>query len=682
MHLLLRNRKILPALLVLFFCVLPLTAHAEFTLQGAIIAIPGFFLYLAGTAFDSATNAFVLQMGGLITGSNSLGIGLGISIDKVWTIVRDIVNLTFIFGLVYVGFKTILNADTNTKKMLASIIIGALLVNFSLYISKVVIDVSNVTASEIYNNMGLEKFSNANTRLPELGIAGAFMSQMGVMNLIAVPNIKGDPTFVRSFGGDASITFAFGAAVVMLVATFVFLAGAILLTIRFGVLVILMMLSPIAFAATVFPGVEGWAKKWWQTLFNQAFFAPAYFFMLYITLTLAGSFVSKTSQFDKIFTVQGSLANEGANALVFFALIIVLLVASLIVAKQMGALGASRAMSFGKNLGNTARGIAGRNTIGRVSDAWAQRREEAGKSSTSTLSRIASAGAGSKFGGSFSRVQIRESDEKAERKRAQNEQAGAVTAAIAAGIKGTPTTDQQIDMERKIAGASTDQLVGILQDNKPTSNEYKAVIRNMSASQFDAVMKSKPEDLDDNAKAAIAKARHEAIRGIVMQTGKDAKNAAAPVGTRPGDILSEKEALREGIKKASAAQLKVLGSQTIIDNAADLSQSQIDDIKKSDFTETEKARILETRDRELINRFQAQPAGFFSKMREADVAELPKAILTDSYAVPEFTPGILSAIRPKLNPTERKKIRTEIEAGAGTRAAEDWLEKSPRGMEF
>ncbi|MDZ4284528.1 MAG: hypothetical protein U1A28_01755, partial [Patescibacteria group bacterium] len=257
------------------------TYAADWSLSGIIISIVGFLLRIAAGLFDSAINYFVLQMGSLVNGA------IGVSIDIVWKIVRDLVNLTFIFGLVYVGFRTILNAGYDTKKMLASIIVSALLVNFSLFISKVVIDVANVTAVEIYKQMGVGTVARAaNTKTKKLTTSEAFMVQMGIQNLVAAPHARGQ--LATKSGGkklatvsDEYVAFVVGASVFILIASFVFAAGALLLAIRFGILIIVMMLSPIAFAASVFPAFKTYADKWWHTLFSQAFFAPAYLFMLY-----------------------------------------------------------------------------------------------------------------------------------------------------------------------------------------------------------------------------------------------------------------------------------------------------------------------------------------------------------------------------------------------------------------
>lgn len=304
-------------------------------LEGILISIVGLFLHIGAYLFDSAMEVFVLTMG---TQINNTGIGVGITV--AWEVVRDLVNLTFIFGLIYVGLRTILGSITDVKKVLASIIIGALLVNFSLFISKVVIDVANVTSVEIYEQIrGDSQYS----------LATMFMANMGLVRL-ASPNLS-DEVLREVISPDGAVNllaFALGSSIFILVAAFVFAAGALLLTIRFGFLILLMILSPIAFAAQVLPNVSKWSGWWWKSLFSQAFFAPAYLFMLYITLKVSEGYNAQMGGFDKIFSADTSDVTAGFTTAVFFVLTIVLMVASLLIAKQMGALGSKQVMSAGK----------------------------------------------------------------------------------------------------------------------------------------------------------------------------------------------------------------------------------------------------------------------------------------------------------------------------------------------
>lgn len=331
------------ALIAVFFSV-PLAAHASVT--GLVISALGYVLYVAAYLFDMAVEILVLKMGGLITGSGQ-DIALGDSIDTIWKTVRDLVNLTFIFGLVYIGFRTILDAGTDTKKMLISIIVSALLVNFSLFISKGIIDISNITAAEIYKQMNISPSSRAGTPTESLRIGEVFLARMNVTNLILVPGQKSHLASTQVAGSDEnSLAFIIGASIFIVIAIFIFMAGAVLLLTRFVALVILMMLSPVAFAATVFPAFKKWSDQWWNSLLKQAFFAPAYLFMLYITLHVSASYSQKTRTIDSIYNP--NTFKDGFTALIFFCITAGLMIGALLIAKSMGAWGAARAVEYGK----------------------------------------------------------------------------------------------------------------------------------------------------------------------------------------------------------------------------------------------------------------------------------------------------------------------------------------------
>lgn len=528
-----------------------------------------------------------------------------------------------------------------------------------------------------------------------ISVSAAFMNHMGLVSLYNAAEVRGEiVTKVKAQNpdGEAYLPFIVGGSIFVLVAAFVFAAGGILLIIRFGVLLILMILSPIAFAAQVFPKVAGWSKMWWDKLFAQAFFAPAYFFMIYVTLKVATSYQTSMRGFDNIYSAQSQVFVRGFETAAYFALTIVLMIASIIVAKQMGAVGAARMGAIGKWTARQTTGFMGRNTLGRFADWRAQRREEVGKPSTSTMSRIYSSMAKSTYGGSLSRPQIREAGEKAAVKKARYDQTRKVSAAIAANVSAAPGSSQQEVLEGTISGATTEQLHDMLKGKSPGNAQYDAIVRNMSASQFDSLMKLKPEEMDDGAKAELKKARGRAIQTTLQNNARAAATAAnAPI---PATQQGDESALRQGISKASTAQLEVLGVDVLEKNALSLSSSQMDDIKKSTkFTESQVARIRTARENALVTEYQSNPTAIFAR-KEAEIAKLPVKILEDGGATPYFTGEVLRRMQDDgdVLPAVRAKIKANIlnlatavppgTQGGPTQSAFDYLTANPRGKNF
>lgn len=597
------------------------------SISGLIIGAVGFLLWIAASMFDASITLFVLQMGELVTGTT--GIGIGKSIDLVWAIVRDLVNLTFIFGLVYVGIKTILNAGTDTKKMLATIIISALLVNFSLFISKVVIDVSNIAAIEIYQQMGIAE----EDRPPEYAapsVASAFMAQMGIVQLVATP---GGGSTALSTGRwldtagnlDGYLVFVIGASIFILVAALVFAAGAILLSIRFGLLILLMMLSPVAFAASVFPVFAGWSKKWWKTLLSQAFFAPAYLFMIYITLMVAEGYRDETASFAGIYSPTETMFSDGFESAAFFAITIVLMVASLVIAKQMGAYGANTALAFGEKAARFGAGritsFAGRNTIGRASE-WALKKSDnlegtlggrnakrlltlasLGTISERTRREAFTAGTKAKFGGSYSRADDKSFDKEMRK------------------VRSSATRAQ--DRDRAIAAYQAD----------PTDpNKIKAM--------QDEVQKMTLEEIAD---------------------------------------LKE-DTLKDVVGYLSLKQMDQISD----DKSGSLTGTQITELKearKTHFTNTFNA--AKTKVRTQIQNGEAPTAvrDFFKGMKNEEVAKLPTSVLLQRAAIASFTPGMLGSMINTLSTADRATIRGEIQPNPH-HPAHEWLMRTSRGQEF
>ena len=81
----------------------------------------------------------------------------GTFIAKSWTIVRDLSNIFFILILLYIAIKMILGlGGAEVKKMIVNVIIVALLINFSMFFTQVVIDSSNILALIFYNKLSTQ----------------------------------------------------------------------------------------------------------------------------------------------------------------------------------------------------------------------------------------------------------------------------------------------------------------------------------------------------------------------------------------------------------------------------------------------------------------------------------------------------------------------------------------------
>lgn len=636
---------------------------AAMLVYNALTAIGSWVTYLGGFLLDISLSWFVWGMA-----ETTDHFKLNEVINTVWALVRDLFNLLFIFGFIYIGFQLILGLDdSGSKRTLGTLIIAALLINFSLYAAQVVVDFGNIASIEIASQFSSTSNSEVMGR-PVFNIADSFvrateLDNLSSSTLSSIGELSGGIREVPSSGIDFSQALVIGltVALMLIVLGFVFAAGAVLMMVRYFYLIFLMMFSPLMVLGFVLPQFKSKSSEWWSTLFKQVLIGPAYLFMLYVSLLALQAFADVPS-------------NQGITTFIMMSVIVSGFAwASLIIAQKIGALGASQAMNFGQGIGKKVRGgvtgFAGRNTIGRMADSYARRLEERGVSDKSWRRSVASSLAGNKFGGSYSRADARSSAEKASQNQARYDQLHGTPTTVrgvqvpgtrTGGVVGAINSGTDIEMEQAITGMSNDQLIKMLQDNDKNSSEYEKIVENMSASQYDAVMKAKAEDLDDSAKADIKGGRKVAVE------------------TTLGSLSAN-------IKNASNHQLKVLGADEIAKHAGALKQSQFEEIMKpsnSDYTESEKKAIADKRKVQQKTEFDADAASFFAKRKDKEIAKLPDTILTNDNAAPHLTRASLKQMihEDSLAKADRDTIKSNI-GRLGTTDTKDWL-RSTEGRLF
>jgi len=332
-------------------------------LYSFVLTVFGSLFGWAGNLMSFGMNNFVLGFGTQYFDKN-----VGVAVESVWTVVRDLFNLTFIFGLVYIGFKMILDSsDSQARSMLIHLIGAALLVNFSLFIVKFVIDLANITAIVI-----------AKAGFNGQDIANSFINLINFSTMLNISNEE-----FASFGTGGAFAYIFGLMIFLATAAFVFAAAGILFIVRFVVLNIYLVFSPILFIGWVFPSLKQESSKFWNGLLGNAFFAPAYLMMIYLSFQVLSRYREQIGEvnYASLFKAQQTSAETlgAAGIIPFFILAMVFMVLSLVVAKKMGAVGASTAISIGNKLrgstqsymgaavGGATFGLAaraGRNTVG------------------------------------------------------------------------------------------------------------------------------------------------------------------------------------------------------------------------------------------------------------------------------------------------------------------------------
>lgn len=228
-------------------------------------------------------------------------------LDRAWGVVRDFMNMFFIIALIAIALGTILRIERyDYRRLLVRLIIMALLVNFSKVIAETLITFFD-------NLMGIfaaqADFSNANT------LSSNLMSE--------------NPPDLASLNGIAAqVVQALWTVIIFCIVTVAYLVLAILLFIRFIGLMLLVVISPVAYALNIIPETQSFARQWWERFFKYLIWGPVAIFVLVIAQAI---------------TVQAGDSVRGSNTYIIIA---AFYIGAVMVAKAAGAAGAAGTLAL------------------------------------------------------------------------------------------------------------------------------------------------------------------------------------------------------------------------------------------------------------------------------------------------------------------------------------------------
>lgn len=224
-------------------------------------------------------------------------------IEAGWEILRDFTNIIFIFALLTIAFKLVLNQDDGkTKSTLIKTILIALTINFSLFITYAIIDSSNILAQVFYNRIdatGAYNVDNTN-QSGEAGPASASPITNWVADLtdgqksvsLAVASKINPQAIIQQSGVDNFIQgfiIVTSAGAMNILLGYIFITLMLLFLGRSLGLMISAIIAPIAFASLTVPSMQGLPyvgfNTWLKELIKLAFMAPVFMFFMYLIVT-------------------------------------------------------------------------------------------------------------------------------------------------------------------------------------------------------------------------------------------------------------------------------------------------------------------------------------------------------------------------------------------------------------
>ena len=225
-------------------------------------------------------------------------------VREVWTFMRDLVNLVLIIGMIIIAVATMLRIEKwGWKNTLWKLVVVALLVNFSLIIPGMVIDVSNFLSFYFLNaakgenaNLGLAilksfgfAISNNQATAPAFLDQGVAQIAGGSETTEGVIDYAARQGYVAKFLLIAIALILIGFfAILTLFATF------LVMILRAVLMCILLVVAPLTFASWIFPATASYFRKWWSFFIQWCLVPVIFSFLLYTSITILN--VSQISQ--------------------------------------------------------------------------------------------------------------------------------------------------------------------------------------------------------------------------------------------------------------------------------------------------------------------------------------------------------------------------------------------------
>ncbi len=291
--------------------------------------------YLAGIIFMIA--GFLLQVG-LELNANLINSPL---VQIGWQISRDFANLLLVVAIITTALGTIIRWKGYTyKEILPSIIVVALLINFSLSIAGVFIDATGVV-SNFFVAKSTPNASEGNFTEFSDSLAAA----LGLHKAMKTDHLDEEPGFTE--GAD----FKFGAKSLSLLAglffvvAFTVLGGGTMMILAFSVVIryialsLLLIMLPLALISSTIPKFKKNWEEWQGKFIEYLTFLPVSLFFIYLTIIFLTNFKDDP---NGIFIVTSSGTGEVGSFIINIAetaarlsIVIGLLLGNLIISKKI-----------------------------------------------------------------------------------------------------------------------------------------------------------------------------------------------------------------------------------------------------------------------------------------------------------------------------------------------------------
>ena len=270
-----------------------------------------------------------------------------------WDFFRNIANAIFAVIFLWIIFSQISNVGVSNygiKKILPRLIIGALLVNLSYYLCQIFVDLSNILGHTLKD--ALESGAG------EIG-ANSEATGLGSEIIAKILGLTGAGLFIALAVGLPTLAAGFLAIMTVF----------IILVVRQAGIILLISMSPMAFAAWLLPNTEDLFKKWLK-MFRGLLLVFPIISLLYGAGKLAGAVLASSA------TVDPNNPDETLHLVALAATTMPLIATPFVLQNSLSSLGSIGAkigkLSSAAN-GNLKNAVMNKSRISDVKNAWKSR---------------------------------------------------------------------------------------------------------------------------------------------------------------------------------------------------------------------------------------------------------------------------------------------------------------------
>jgi len=199
-----------------------------------------------------------------------------------WQSFRNIGDAVLVISIIVIVYSEAVGgsiADAyNVRKMLPRLLIAAILVNLSVYIVNLLIDIFNILGLGI-SNLITAPFTNSLNNIFKVTPSGG--QQLGALGVGVLGAFSGGGLTIGLFttifaATETGFIGALMGYLLLLIIPVLVGALAIFITVelRYGIITLALLISPVAFALYTLPNTEEYFKRWWKLLIQALMVFP------------------------------------------------------------------------------------------------------------------------------------------------------------------------------------------------------------------------------------------------------------------------------------------------------------------------------------------------------------------------------------------------------------------------